>query len=83
VFATALDGCFGTEDAALKEPYAHRPDDRGFLAYSQKQINDFVKQANRLNLQVAMHAIGDAPSSRRSPPTKMPWPISPGRTIVM
>ena len=59
-FATALDGCFGTEDAALKEPYAHRPDDRGFLAYSQKQITNFVTKANRLNLQVAMHAIGDA-----------------------
>jgi predicted amidohydrolase YtcJ len=59
-FATALDGCFGTEDAALKKPYTHRPDDSGFLAYPQSKITDFVKKANRMGLQVSMHAIGDA-----------------------
>lgn len=59
-FATALDGCFGTEDAALKEPYANNPANRGFLAYSQQQVNTFVKESNRAGLQVSMHAIGDA-----------------------
>ncbi|MFH1080600.1 MAG: amidohydrolase [Pseudomonadota bacterium] len=59
-FATALDGCFGTEDAALSEPYTNDPANRGFLAYSQQQVNAFVKEANRLGLQVSMHAIGDA-----------------------
>ena len=59
-FATALDGCFGTEDAALSEPYANNPANRGFLAYPQQQVNDFVKAANRMGLQVSLHAIGDA-----------------------
>jgi predicted amidohydrolase YtcJ len=30
------------------------------LAYTQKEVNDFVKTANRIGLQVSMHAIGDA-----------------------
>jgi hypothetical protein len=59
-FATALDGCFGTEDAALSEPYTNNPANRGFLAYSQQQVNAFVKEANRTGLQVSLHAIGDA-----------------------
>lgn len=59
-FATALDGCFGSEDAALKEPYTNNPNNIGTLFYSQKDVNDFVKTANRHGLQIAMHAIGDA-----------------------
>jgi hypothetical protein len=59
-FATALDGCFGTEDAALSEPYANNPANRGFLAYPQQQVNAFAKEANRQELQVSLHAIGDA-----------------------
>lgn len=59
-FATALDGCFGTEDAALCEPYTNNPGNRGFLAYSQPQVSAFAKQANRLGLQISLHAIGDA-----------------------
>jgi predicted amidohydrolase YtcJ len=59
-FATALDGCFGSEDAALKEPYSNNPRSFGTLFYSQQQVNDFVKAANRSGLQIAMHAIGDA-----------------------
>jgi len=34
-FATALDGCFGSEDAALKEPYYNNPKSSGTLFYSQ------------------------------------------------
>ncbi len=59
-FATALDGCFGSEDAALKRPYSNRPDNRGTLFYSQSHINDFITTANRSGLQIALHAIGDA-----------------------
>ena len=59
-FATALDGSFGSEDAALLEPYANNPDNKGMLAYSQRQVSHFVKAANRAGLQVSMHAIGDA-----------------------
>lgn len=59
-FKLALDGCFGSEDAALLEPYANDPHNRGVLYYTQEQVNDFVIRANRMGLQIALHAIGDA-----------------------
>lgn len=59
-FATALDGCFGSGDAALREPYGHAPGSRGVLYYSQAKVDEFCRRANRAGLQVAMHAIGDA-----------------------
>lgn len=59
-FKLALDGCFGSQDAALSQPYAGDPDNRGMLFYTQEQVNDFCIRANRAGLQIAMHAIGDA-----------------------
>ncbi|MCL2044285.1 MAG: amidohydrolase family protein [Treponema sp.] len=59
-FSLALDGCFGSKDAALGGGYADEPDNKGFLPYTQQEINDFCIRANRLNLQIALHAIGDA-----------------------
>jgi predicted amidohydrolase YtcJ len=59
-FATALDGCFGSEDAALRQPYANHPQNRGVLFHRDEAVIDFTKQANREGLQIEMHAIGDA-----------------------
>ncbi|HUS90159.1 MAG TPA: amidohydrolase family protein, partial [Desulfosporosinus sp.] len=59
-FATALDGCFGSEVAALCQPYNNNSNNKGVLVYNQQTVNDFVKRANRQELQVSMHAIGDA-----------------------
>jgi predicted amidohydrolase YtcJ len=59
-FATALDGCFGSEDAALTFPYSNNSSNRGVLFYTQPQVNAFVQNANRSGLQISMHAIGDA-----------------------
>lgn len=58
-FATALDGCFGSVDAALLQPYAHDIQNKGVLFYSQKEVNAFVRSAHRAHLQIALHAIGD------------------------
>lgn len=58
-FATALDGCFGSADAALLSPY-EGSDSRGVLYYSDEQVTAFCKAANRAGLQIEMHAIGDA-----------------------
>lgn len=58
-FATALDGCYGSKDAAMRVPY-ELSDDRGVLYYTDEQVADFCKEANRANLQIEMHAIGDA-----------------------
>ncbi|MCE5280485.1 MAG: amidohydrolase family protein [Deltaproteobacteria bacterium] len=59
-FATALDGCFGSADAALLLPYADNPANRGILYYRDEEVIHFTKAANRLGLQIEMHAIGDA-----------------------
>lgn len=58
-FACALDGCFGSSDAAMLEPYENT-DDRGVLYYSDEEVESFCKAANRAGLQIEMHAIGDA-----------------------
>ncbi len=58
-FATALDGCFGSEDAAMILPY-EGTDNNGVLYYSDEKVADFCKKANRAGLQIEMHAIGDA-----------------------
>jgi predicted amidohydrolase YtcJ len=57
-FACALDGCFGSADAALNEPY-EGSDDQGVLYYTDEQVIEFCKTANRAGLQIEMHAIGD------------------------
>lgn len=58
-FATALDGCFGSKDAALLEPYKGT-NSKGVLYYTDEQVIEFCKKANRANLQIELHAIGDA-----------------------
>lgn len=57
-FKCALDGCFGSQDAAMIEPYKNT-DNYGVLYYSDEEVIKFVKEANRANLQVEIHAIGD------------------------
>ena len=58
-FETALDGCFGSADAALRAPY-QLSDDKGVLYYSDEKVAEFCRKANRAGLQIEMHAIGDA-----------------------
>jgi hypothetical protein len=59
-FATALDGCFGACDAALKEPYTNDSENKGILFYTDEEVQAFTKGANREGLQIQMHCIGDA-----------------------
>ncbi len=57
-FITALDGCYGSMDAALYEPYVGT-DQNGVLYYSDETVIEFCKKANREGLQIELHAIGD------------------------
>ncbi|MHA1400945.1 MAG: amidohydrolase [Candidatus Heimdallarchaeaceae archaeon] len=59
-FATALDGCFGSEDAALMQPYSTSVDNTGVLFYSDEKLLTFTKEAHKAGLQIEFHAIGDA-----------------------
>ena len=58
-FECALDGCFGSRDAALSEPYVDAEGGDGILYYSDEKVIDFCRKANRLGLQIELHAIGD------------------------
>ncbi|HOX32002.1 MAG TPA: amidohydrolase family protein [Spirochaetales bacterium] len=64
-FATALDGCFGSADAAMLEPYAPAAAlppgaAKGVLYYPDRVVRAFCVEANRAGLQIELHAIGDA-----------------------
>jgi predicted amidohydrolase YtcJ len=59
-FACALDGSFGSADAALNQPYADAPDQRGILYRSDAEVAAYCREANRAGLQIQLHAIGDA-----------------------
>ena len=58
-FECALDGCFGSHDAAMNEPYTDAEGGSGVLYYSDEKVTAFCKAANRAGLQIEMHAIGD------------------------
>lgn len=58
-FECALDGCFGSHDAAMNEPYVDALGGEGVLYYDDEKVVEFCKRANRAGLQIEMHAIGD------------------------
>lgn len=58
-FQCALDGCFGSTDAALLSPYANDNSNSGVLYYTDEQVTKFCKAANRAGMQIELHAIGD------------------------
>lgn len=58
-FECALDGCFGSHDASMKEPYLDEIGGNGVLYYDDQKVIDFCKEANRAGLQIEVHAIGD------------------------
>lgn len=49
------DGAFEAHTAALFEPYADAPDNYGELTYSQETMDEFILEANRAGLQIAVH----------------------------
>ena len=58
-FESALDGCFGSHDAALLAPYSDEEGGKGVLYYPDEKVFEFCKSANRAGLQIEIHAIGD------------------------
>lgn len=54
-----IDGALGSRGAALLTSYSDRPDHRGQLQYTAKQLAEIVSLASQNGWQVASHAIGD------------------------
>lgn len=54
-----LDGSLDIRTAALSEPYADAPGERGRLEYDDDTLIQFFAEATRADLQVAVHCVGD------------------------
>jgi predicted amidohydrolase YtcJ len=54
------DGSFGAQSAALTEEYRDRPGCRGILMHKEDDFYELVREAARRDMQVMVHAIGDA-----------------------
>jgi predicted amidohydrolase YtcJ len=55
-----LDGALGSRGAWLRQPYADDPSTRGTPRLGDTQLKNLMSRAAMDNLQVALHAIGDA-----------------------
>ena len=53
------DGALGSRGAALIEPYADDPDNRGLTVTSEQELSASVSEAIAHGFQVCTHAIGD------------------------
>lgn len=53
------DGSLGGHTAALREPYADKPDNHGLMLYNQNELDKLILKAHKAGLQLAVHAIGD------------------------
>lgn len=54
------DGSLGGQTAALIEPYSDDPTNRGIRTYSDEELFRLVHLADRHQMDVVIHAIGDA-----------------------
>jgi len=59
-FKLFLDGALGSWTAALRDPYADRPDCRGLLLYEDYDLAEVIYRLAPLGKGLAIHAIGDA-----------------------
>lgn len=53
------DGALGSRGAALLDPYADEPDNRGLLLTSRERLDTVAAEALRRGFQLNVHAIGD------------------------
>ncbi len=53
------DGSLGARTALLSQPYRDDSSTSGVAIYSQQQLDEFIEMANKLHVQVVVHAIGD------------------------
>jgi predicted amidohydrolase YtcJ len=54
-----IDGALGSRGAALMEPYADDPGNRGLITYPEEEIRALALRATAEGYQVCVHAIGD------------------------
>lgn len=53
------DGSGGSLSAAMLEPFANHPDNRGLLLFEPEKLKKMVVDRDEAGFQIALHAIGD------------------------
>tara|TARA_R110002167_G_scaffold36675_18_gene115791 strand:- start:178 stop:1830 length:1653 start_codon:yes stop_codon:yes gene_type:complete len=54
-----VDGSLGSHTAAFIAPYTDKTDDKGFFINRPEDLYQWISQADKADLQVTVHAIGD------------------------
>jgi len=54
-----MDGSLGSHTAALLQPYADEPNNKGLPQYDQGKLDDMARQRAAAGFQMGFHAIGD------------------------
>jgi len=54
-----VDGSLGSHTAAFHNHYSDQPDDKGLLLYDEDRLYQWILAADKADLQVMVHAIGD------------------------
>ena len=55
-----VDGSLGSHTAAFHHDYTDKPDDKGFFINTHDDLYEWVSAADKANLHVMVHAIGDS-----------------------
>ncbi|MGW9021075.1 amidohydrolase [Leucobacter chromiiresistens] len=74
-----LDGVIESHTAALIEPYADRPDDRGLPNWSDAELAEAVRAFDAEGFQLHLHAIGDAANRSALDALEQARDADPGR----
>jgi len=53
------DGALGARTAALSEPFADDPGNKGIFVHERKSLDEIISRANEHDVQVVIHAVGD------------------------
>ncbi len=59
-----MDGALGSRGAQLLAPYADRPESTGLSLLDDDRLADLMARAKAVNVQLAIHAIGDLANRR-------------------
>lgn len=54
-----MDGALGPRTAAMFQPYENEPENRGILNMDAEELSETGRQAVKMGLSMAVHAIGD------------------------
>jgi len=55
-----VDGSLGSHTAAFHDHYSDKDDDKGFFINEHDDLHDWILEADKANLHVLVHAIGDS-----------------------